>query len=196
MNSRNILLPLIAGLFLTALAIATPPAAAQDASLPTADPAGRPVAAPDDRSENKKILVEIYLSPERKGEVDAIKKEFQALSITKVRPQVFRKGNPPQNIGFGREIPADVAREAIRLATTYNNGIQYFLPEKRLAPNYIGIGVSIFDEAFQIPVGPDDLKRLTDPTLTTAQFHEIYHKLTDQPPRINRDFLTDKPAAQ
>jgi hypothetical protein len=139
-----------------------------------------------DPSENNKILVEIYLSPERKGDIDAIKKEFQALSITKVKPQLFRKGNPPQNIGFGKEIPVDVAREAIRLATTYNRGIQYFLPEKRLAPHYIGIGVSIFDEAFQVPVGPDDIKRLTDPALTTSQFHELYHQLTDQPPRINR----------
>jgi hypothetical protein len=139
-----------------------------------------------DRSENKKILVEIYLSPDQKENIDAVKKEFEVLSITKVRPQLFRKGHPPQNIGFGKGIPADVAREAIRLATTYNGEIQFFLPEKRLASHYIGIGVSIFDEAFQIPVGPDDLKRLSDPTLTTPQFHELYDKLTDQPPRINR----------
>jgi len=138
------------------------------------------------RNENSKIRVEIYLAAERKGDIDAIKKEFEALSITNVRPQVFRKGNPPQNIGFGKEVPVEVAREAIRLARTYNGGIQFLLPEKRLAPHYIGIGVSIFDEAFQIPVGPEELERLSDPNLTNAQFHDLYHRMTDQPPRINR----------
>lgn len=137
-------------------------------------------------SENSKILVEMFLSPERKGDIDTIKREFEAFSITKVRVKAFSKGDPPRNIGFGKEIPVDVAREAIRQATTYNRGIQFFLQEKRLAPHYIGIGVSIFDEAFQVPVGPDDLSRLSDPTLSTAQFHEIYHQLTDQPPRIKQ----------
>jgi hypothetical protein len=132
------------------------------------------------------IRVEIFLSPERKGEIDAIKKAFEALSITNVHAQAFRKGHPPQNIGFGKEIPAEVAREAIQLALKYNDGIQFFLPEKRLAAHYIGIGVSIFDEAFQIPANPEDLKRLSDPSLTDDQFHQLYQTLTDKPPRINR----------
>lgn len=140
----------------------------------------------NDRGERSDIRVEIFLSPERKEEVDAVKKEFEALSITNVHPQVFRKGHPPQNIGFGKEIPAEVARQAIALALKYNDGIRFFLPEKRLAAHYVGIGVSIFDEAFQIPAAPDDLKRLSDPSLTDAQFHQIYQELTDKPPRINR----------
>ena len=141
-------------------------------------------AAPSDS--NSKILVEIFLAQEHKKEVDAIKKEFEAFAITNVRPQFFRLGNPPQNVGFGKEIPADVARLAIRLATTYNRGIKFLLQEKRLAPHYIGIGASIFDEAFQVPVSEEELKRLSDPSLTTAQFHELYYRLTDQPPRIKR----------
>lgn len=132
------------------------------------------------------ILVEIFLAPERKNEADTVKKEFEALSITKVRPQVFRKGHPPQNIGFGKEIPADVARQAIQLALKYNDGIQFLLPEKRLAAHYIGIGVSIFDEAFQIPVSPEELKRISDPSLTDDQFHQLYREMNDNPPRINR----------
>lgn len=140
----------------------------------------------NDRGGKSNIRVEIYLSPERKGEVDAIKRDFEALSITNVRPQVFRKGHPPQNIGIGKEIPANVARQAIELALKYNDGIKFFLPEKRLAAHYIGIGVSIFDEAFQVPATPDDLKRLSDPSLTDDQFHRLYQELTDKPPRINR----------
>lgn len=147
--------------------------------------AGEPIAemAPGEKSN---IRVEIFLSPERKGEIDAIKKAFEALSITNVHAQAFRKGHPPQNIGFGKEIPAEVAREAIQLALKYNDGIQFFLPEKRLASHYVGIGVSIFDEVFQIPATPDDLKRLSDPSLTDDQFHQLYRELTDKPPRINR----------
>lgn len=186
MDSRNILYPLIGGFIFAAITVNAPPATEAEPNEKIEISSGPAAADTGDRNENKKILVEIYLSPEQKGDIDPIKKAFEALSITKVRPQLFRKGHPPRNIGFGKEIPADVAREAIRLATAYNGGIQFFLPEKRLAPHYICIGVSIFDEAFQIPATPEDLKRLSDPALTTSQFHELYHKLTDQPPRINR----------
>lgn len=184
MKNRNIFFFIIAGVVLIAIFQTTSKAAERNDE--TGGSSRRVDAERPDRSANGNILVEIYLSPEQKGETEAVKKAFEALSITKVRPQLFRKGHPPQNIGFGKEIPAEVAREAIRLAMTYNGGIQYFLPEKRLAPNYIGIGVSIFDEAFQVPAGADDLKRLSDPSLTTAQFHLLYDRLTDQPPRIKR----------
>lgn len=184
MNQRTIFLS-IGGLFLAVMLTFPIGAGAAAPADPAASPSGE-ATKEGSRDERQKIRVEIFLSPERKGEVDAVKKAFEALSITNVHPQVFRKGNPPRNIGFGREIPAEVAREAIRLAAAYNGGILFFLPEKRLAPHYVGIGVSIFDEAFQIPVGADDLKRLSDPALTTPQFHDLYRELTDRPPRINR----------
>lgn len=174
MRSRNIFYFWIGGfLFFTLLLSVLPVKAAEPVNE-------------NDRGGKSNIRVEIFLSPERKGEIDAVKKEFEALSIINVHPQVFRKGHPPQNIGFGKEISAHVARQAIRLALKYNDGIQFFLPEKRLAAHYIGIGVSIFDEAFQVPATPEDLKRLSDPSLTDDQFHEIYRELTDKPPRINR----------
>jgi hypothetical protein len=186
MNRRKRLLPLIGGFLFAAIWLNPLSAGTAEPTDEMKRPSEQARIDPATRSENKKILVEMYLAPEQKENIEAIKKEFEALSIIKVRPQLFRKGHPPRNIGFGKAIPADVAREAIRLANTYNGGIQIFLPEKRLAAHYIGIGVSIFDEAFQVPAGPDDLKRLSDPALSTAQFHEIYDKLTDQPPRINR----------
>ncbi len=126
------------------------------------------------------ILVEIFLAQDQKAHLDAIKKEFEAVSITKVRPKFFPLGHPPENIAIGRNVPAPVARLAIRLATTYNRGVRLLLPEERLAADYIAIGTSIFDESFQIPITADDLARLSDPSLTTEQFHALYRHLTKE----------------
>lgn len=180
MKKATLLFRLAGGILLLSLFAAPATAEPGRSSESPAAPAAKEAAGRRD------ILVEIFLAPERKNEADAVKKEFEALSITKVRPQVFRKGHPPQNIGFGKEIPADVARQAIQLALKYNDGIQFLLPEKRLAAHYIGIGVSIFDEAFLIPVSPEELKRISDPSLTDDQFHQLYREMTDKPPRINR----------
>jgi hypothetical protein len=132
--------------------------------------------APRDPS---RILVEIFLSAAHKSDVDAIKGEFAAVGITKVRHKVFQLGNPPTNVAIGRNVPADIARLAIRLAKTYNSGITKLLPEERLASDYIAVGTSIFDELFQYPVSQADVERLESPDLTTEQFHELYRQLAD-----------------
>jgi hypothetical protein len=133
---------------------------------------------------NPQILVEIFLSADRKGDLDEIKKAFEAVSITRVRAQFFRAGNPPENIAIGKSVPASVARLAIRLAIIYNRGIKYLLPEYRYFPDHIAIGTSAFDEASQIPVRPQDLERLSDQTLTTEQFHKLYRHLTGEDKRL------------
>jgi len=141
---------------------------------------------PASREANQKILVEIFLSKDRQSDADAIKREFAAVSITKVRPQYFKAGNPPENIAIGPNIPADIARLAIRLALTYNRGIKLLLPEERLRTDYIAIGTSIFDESFQRPITPEQLKQLSEPSLTTDQFHALYRHITGEdkrPPR-------------
>jgi hypothetical protein len=125
------------------------------------------------------ILVEIFLAPDRKTDLDAIKKEFAAVGVTKVRQKFFQLGNPPTNLAIGRNVQAPIARLAIRLAQTYNRGITLLLPEERLAFDYVAFGTSIFDESFQIPVSADDLARLADPSLTTEQFHALYRQLAD-----------------
>ncbi|MGH7274069.1 MAG: hypothetical protein ACREIQ_06425 [Nitrospiria bacterium] len=132
----------------------------------------------EDPEANSKILVEIFLAVQQKENLTKIKKEFEAFSITRVKGQFFRLGNPPENIAIGRNITAPVARLAIQMAITYNRGIKYLLPEERLSPNYIAIGTSMFDESFQIPISPEDLKRLSDPALTTPEFHTLYRHLT------------------
>lgn len=134
----------------------------------------------EDPQINSKILVEIFLAAQQKENLTKIKKEFEAFEITRVRAQFIRVGNPPENIAIGRNITAPVARLAIQMAITYNQGIKYLLPEERLSPNYIAIGTSMFDELFQIPISAEDLKRLSDPTLTTPEFHALYRHLTGE----------------
>jgi hypothetical protein len=134
--------------------------------------------------ENKKILVELFLAKERKGDLDTIKKELEAASITRIRAQFFRLGNPPENIAIGKNIPAPVARMAIRLALTYNRGIKFILPEFRFFPDHIVIGSSAYDEKSQIPIRPEDVKRLSDPSLSTEEFHHLYRSLTGEDKRL------------
>ncbi|HET6464123.1 MAG TPA: hypothetical protein VFH55_00750 [Nitrospiria bacterium] len=143
-----------------------------------------PAQGSENPQANSKLLVELFLAKERKGDLDAIKKEFEAVGITRIRPQFFRLGNPPENIAIGKDVPADVARLALRLALTYNRDIKFLLPEYRFFPDQIVIGSSAFDEKSQIPIGAEDLKKLSDPALTTAQFHALYRHLTGEDKRL------------
>lgn len=127
----------------------------------------------------REILVEISLSKDRKGDLEAIKQAFAQVGVTKVRAIIYQAGNPPMNLAIGRNVSAPIARLAMRLAEEYNRGITLLLPEERLAPHYIGFGSSIFDELFQYPVTPENVKRLADPTLTTDEFHRLYRQLAD-----------------
>ena len=78
------------------------------AAEPTEGMKNQPILVADDpeNGENPKILAEIFLSNEHKGDIDAIKKEFAAVSITKVRPQLFKLGNPPEHIALGLPSPS------------------------------------------------------------------------------------------
>lgn len=132
------------------------------------------------------ILVELALAADRKDTLPAIQEAFATMGITKVRAQFYRAGRPPTNIAIGRDVPAPIARLAFRLAQEYNGGVTLLLPEERLAPHYVGFGSSIFDELFQYPVSQDDVTRLTDPALTTEQFHALYRQLADITTRRDR----------
>ncbi len=132
-----------------------------------------------------KILVEIFLSAGQKEEMEVIKARFAAFGIHKVRPQFFRLGHPPENIAIGRAVSAEAARLAIEVALRHNRGIRMLVPEARLSHHYIAIGTSIFDESFQIPISPEDLARLQDVTLNTAQFHDLYRALAPPVRRLS-----------
>lgn len=137
-------------------------------------------SGPADQS-NSRILVEIFLSKEHRGDIDRIVQELGRYSVTKIRPQFFPLGNPPENIAIGKAVPVDVAQSAIRLAITYNRGVRFIIAEKRLAPYYLAIGTSMFDERLQIPISPEDLNKLADPGLDSSRFHALYRQLAGDP---------------
>ena len=173
------------------LAAVEPPAAEPSTSdpatseandhAPTSDIVQTSAIEPNDLSEiNRRILVEITLAAERKADFDAIRQAFAAMSITRIHRNFLRLGHPPRNIVFGKSVPAETAREAIRIAREYNGGITKILPERRFIPHYIGIGTSAFDELVQVPIAPADVKRLADPSLSTEAFHRLYRCLSGE----------------
>ena len=134
--------------------------------------------------ESPSILVEIFLEKDQKKNLETIKAELAEVSITRVRAQFYRLGHPPENIAIGKGVPASIGRLAIQMARTYNSGVKYLLPQFRFFPHHIAIGTSAFDEASQIPISPEQLDRLSDPALTTPEFHALYRKFTTENERI------------
>ncbi len=126
------------------------------------------------------ILAEIFLAREIKGREAELRRELESISITRVRIQYHRMGHPPRNLAIGKNVPAPVAREVIRLANRYNDGIRFLLPQIRFFPDYVAIGSSAFDEASNIPIAPEDLARLQDPALSSEEFHALYRQLTGE----------------
>jgi len=139
-----------------------------------ASPEGGTTGRPSD------ILVEIFLAKSQQPRLDALKQEFAAHSVTRVKVQFFRLGHPPENFAVGPNTPAEIARLALHVADTYNDGVKFILAQYRFFPNQIAIGTSAFDEASQIPITPENVKRLADPALTTEQFHALYRHLTGE----------------
>lgn len=183
MKKWNLSRPLFCGLLvLYSLAICPTKSAAQ--SIQDEENTTGSNMEGEDQSKNEKILVELFLPADRKKDIDTIKKELQALSIKRIRPQFFKMGNPIENIAIGNNIPAPVARLAIQLAITYNRGIKYILPEFRYFPDHVVIGSSAFDESSQIPILPEDLQRLSDPSLSTLEFHRLYRSLTGEDEKL------------
>jgi hypothetical protein len=122
--------------------------------------------------------VEVVLASQYKNQVTTLTEEFMQAGMANVHFQFFRQGQPPQNIGLGREVPADKAREAIRLALKYNLGVGILLPERLFPPRFVTIASSNYDDTVEYPIDQATLARLQDQTLTTEEFHRLYHGLT------------------
>jgi hypothetical protein len=122
--------------------------------------------------------VEVVLANQYRAREAELKQEFARSGFGNVHFQFARMGQPPQNIGLGREVPADKAREAIRLALKYNLGIGILLPERLFPPKFITIASSNYDDTVEYPIDQATLSRLQDPALTTDAFHRLYRKLT------------------
>jgi hypothetical protein len=125
--------------------------------------------------------VEIVLAREYKNQIATVTEEFVQAGMPNVHFQFFRQGQPPQNIGLGRDVPADKAREAIRLALKYNFGVGILLPERLFPPRFVTIASSNYDDTVEYPIDQATLAQLQNETLTTEEFHRLYKGLTSIP---------------
>jgi len=125
--------------------------------------------------------VEVVLASQYKNQVATVKEEFVQAGMPNVHVQFFRQGQPPQNIGLGREVPADKAREAIRLALKYNLGVGILLPERLFPPRFVTIASSNYDDTVEYPIDQATLVQLQNENLTTEEFHRLYKGLTSIP---------------
>lgn len=125
--------------------------------------------------------VEVVLAPQYKQDVPALKEEFARAGMPNVHFQFAKFGQPPQNIGLGRDVPADKAREAIRLAIKYNLGVGILLPERLFPPRFVTIASSNFDDTVEYSIDEASLRELQNPDLSTEEFHRLYRQYTTIP---------------
>ena len=125
--------------------------------------------------------VEVVLADQYRNQAAALKEEFAQAGITNVHFQFAKRGQPQQNIGLGRDVPADKAREVIRLALKYNLGIGILLPERLFPPRFVTIASSNYDDTVEYPISQEALAKLQAPDLTTEEFHRVYRELTSVP---------------
>lgn len=122
--------------------------------------------------------VEVVLAAEYRKDGEAIKQDFVEAGLANVHLQFMKQGQPPPNIGVGREVTAERARTAIRLAKKYNRGVTILLPTHLFPPHYVTIASSSFDDTVEYAIQEDELRQLEDPALTTEQFHDLYRQFT------------------
>jgi hypothetical protein len=122
--------------------------------------------------------VEVVLASQYKNQIATVMEEFVQAGMPNVHFQFFRQGQPPQNIGLGRDVPADKAREAIRLALKYNLGVGILLPERLFPPRFVTIASSNYDDTVEYPIDQATLAQLQNENLTTEEFHRLYRGLT------------------
>lgn len=122
--------------------------------------------------------VEVVLADQYRSQAATLSEEFVRAGLTNVHFQFARLGNPPQNIGLGRDVPADKAREAIRLALKYNLGVGILLPERLFPPRFVTIASSNYDDTVESRIDQAALAQLQNPALSMEEFHRLYRTLT------------------
>jgi len=125
--------------------------------------------------------VEVVLANQYRSQTATLTEEFTQAGLRNVHFQFARLGQPPQNIGLGRDVPADKAREAIRLALKYNLGVGILLPERLFPPRFVTIASSNYDDTVESKIDQTALAQLQNPALTTEEFHQLYRTLTALP---------------
>jgi hypothetical protein len=109
--------------------------------------------------------VEVVLAQQYRAREAELKREFAEAGLTNVHFQFARMGQPPQNIGLGRDVK-------------YNGGVGILLPDRLFPPRFITIASSNYDDTVEYPISRDTLAKLQDPALSTEAFHRLYRDLT------------------
>ena len=122
--------------------------------------------------------VEVVLADQYRSRTATLTEEFTQAGLTNVHFQFAKLGQPPQNIGLGRDVPADKAREAIRLALKFNLGVGILLPERLFPPRFVTIASSNYDDTVESKIDKAALAQLQNPALSTDEFHQLYRTLT------------------
>jgi hypothetical protein len=122
--------------------------------------------------------VEVVLANQYRSELPTIQNEFRDAGFPNVHIQFTRTGQTPPNIGIGRNVPAESARAAMRLAIKYTGGLNVLLPVYLFPPTFITIASSNFDDTVEYRIDDAALRQLLDPSLDTEKFHALYRKLT------------------
>lgn len=133
--------------------------------------------APENR--DQPTTIEIVLAQKWKNRADEIKHALGSdTKGIKVRLKFFPFLDPPTNIGIGKCVTAENARAAVREAIHYNGKLDRVIRQDILPHHWVMIGTTDVAELAWIPIGPEDLTRLTDPALSTEQFQTLYRQLS------------------
>ena len=138
------------------------------------------------KAKDTTLLVELFLSADRKENLVEIKALLAQIEGIRVKEHFYPKGSSPLSIAIGRGVSADAARLAIKVAKQYNGGIHYILPDFLYPLDYIAIGGSHFSEELHVPINPSDVSALSDPDKTTEEWHRLYQALIEKHPRFHK----------
>jgi len=131
----------------------------------------------DEQNRDKPVTLEMTLSKKLKAQSDEITRAVAAGPSMRPRLKFFPFLDPPMNLGIGKCVSAEAARFAIREAMAYNRGVDRLIMQEVMPHHWIKIGATDLSELSWIPITPEELERLSDPSLTTEAFQELYRKL-------------------
>lgn len=136
--------------------------------------------APCEPVETKPVKIEGWISKKFKKDLSVISKEFASMGNTNVDLRAFPMGDAASVTAIGRCVPAHIARHALENALKYTGGVSALINENFVAPHWVGIGATIFDEPSQQKVTEDQVKQLLNSALTTEEFHALYREFSRQ----------------
>ncbi len=127
-----------------------------------------------------KTTLELKLAKKKYGKKKReIKKELQENhGALKIRLTFFPFLDPPMNIGIGKCVSAKDGRLAIQEALKFNRGIDRVIMQEFMPHHWVKIGATDLAELTFIPITPEDLTRLSDPSLSNEAFQKVYRELS------------------